>query len=51
MRRARIKIMMRGYESMSHNAKMCKATGNGVQVRFKRNDVGLLYAIMNRKKC
>lgn len=42
---------MRGCESMSHNTRMCKATGSRVQIRFKRNDVGSLYVIMNRKKC
>lgn len=51
MKHARIKIMMRGCESMSHDAKTCYATENRVQVPFKCNDVGSLYAIMNQMNC
>lgn len=48
---AQIKIIIRGCESMSHNAKTCKAIEHRVQVRFKCNDVGFLYAIMNQIDC
>lgn len=51
MKHARMKIMMQGCESMSHNARTCKATERRIQVRFKRNDIGSLYVIMNRNNC
>lgn len=35
-KRARIKIMMRGYEWMSHNARTCKENGHYVQVPFNK---------------
>lgn len=49
-KRARIKIMMQGSESISHNAKTCKDTKVGFKFGLN-NNIGSLFVIMNRKKC